>query len=67
MADAEELPPELRAAAEAEGCAVSTSTSSSRQWVNGAASWSRSTTYFKLCPGKEPQRIFEAQVSGDGA
>ena len=61
-----ELPSELRAAAEREGCRVTSSTQQSMHWVNGQSNWSKDVTYYKECPGKHPERIFRASEHGSG-
>jgi len=61
------LPEELRAAAEKQGCEIATSTQSTQQWINGRASWSQSTSFFKQCPGKSPEKIFESRSQGQGS
>ena len=63
----QELPAELRSAAEKEGCSISTSTQSTKRWVNGQASWSKTMLFYKNCPGRSPEKVFESNSEGQGS
>ncbi len=62
-----ELPDNLRLEAEKEGCSISSSTQSTQQWINGEASWSKGTIFYKNCPGKAPEKLYESKTEGQGA
>ena len=60
------LPKDIEEQARKEGCGISTSQSTSCRTINGERKCEEEVTYFKRCPGKQPELLYRNKTQTTG-